>query len=312
MEKKLYDYAVDEQFVIPVLIKSADVRLTKTNKNYLALTFQDKSGQIDGKYWDVTPEMIAQFTAGTVVSLMGNREIYQNTPQVKILKMTVLPNRSAGEFIERAPLEAHVIEQGINEALCWITDATMARIVRHIYSKYKTAFFEYPAAKRHHHAFVGGLSYHTLCMVKLGKTIAELYGSVNASLLTAGILLHDIGKVMELSGAVGTEYTVAGNLLGHIVMVSDEITKACIELEIDETQESVIVLKHLVLAHHGKLEYGSPVLPKVLEAELLHYIDMIDATINMIDQVLDKTEDGAFSDKIFGLGNRSFYPYRVY
>lgn len=307
MVKKIYDYAVDEPFVIPVLIKSADVRLTKTNKQYLALTFQDKSGQIDGKYWDVTPQMIETFTAGAVVTLSGSREIYNNTPQVKITALTVLPNMSAGAFIERAPLEAEEIERQINEALCWITDATLARLVRHIYGKHKTDFYEYPAAKKNHHTYIGGLSYHTVTMLQLGKYIASVYPTINLSLLTAGILLHDIGKVKELSGSVGTEYTLAGNLLGHIVMMSDEITKACIALDIDDTQESVVLLKHVVLAHHGKLEYGSPVAPKLIEAEMIHYIDMIDATMNMLDTALQKTDAQSFSEKIYALGNRSFY-----
>ena len=121
------------------------------------------------------------------------------------------------------------------------------------------------------------------------------------------MILHDSGKTMELTGAIGTEYTLKGNLLGHIVIMDEEITKACEELGIDENQEDVLLLKHLVLAHHGKLEYGSPVRPQLLEAEVLHHIDLLDATITMMSNALDKTEPGAFSERVFGLDNRSFY-----
>lgn len=129
--------------------------------------------------------------------------------------------------------------------------------------------------------------------------------------MTAGILLHDIGKVIELSGSVSTEYTVQGNLIGHIVLMSDEITKACMELEIDDAQESIVLLKHVVLAHHGKLEYGSPVTPRVMEAEMIHYIDMIDATMNMLTTALENTPISTFADKIYGLDNRMFYNHGI-
>lgn len=307
MDKKLYDYEVGEDMSLAVLIKSADVRLAKNEKQYLAFTFQDRSGQIDGKFWGVTQEDIETFVAGTIVWLNGKREVYQNTPQIKILGLKVLENMSAGSFVQRAPISQEDIEKDINVALCWIDDAYLARIVRHIYQKYKHDFYEFPAAKRYHHALVGGLSYHTVSMLKIAKTLTQIYPEINLSLLTAGVMLHDIGKVLELTGSVGTEYTVRGNLIGHIVLMSDEITKACIELDIDEQAESVILLKHVVLAHHGRLEYGSPVAPRLLEAELIHHIDMIDATMNMMTTALEKTSPGEYTDKIFGLDNRQFY-----
>ena len=262
MTKKLYEYNVDDSFEIFLLIKSADVRMAKNGKPFIAFTFQDQSGQMDGKYWSATSEDIEKYVPGKVVLLNGKREL---------------------------------------------TNPYFRRIVHNILGKYQEAFFEYPAAKRHHHAFVGGLSYHTLSMLRLAKSIAGQYPQINRSLLFAGVIIHDIGKTMELSGAIGTEYTLKGNLLGHIVIMDEEITKACEELGIDENQEEVLLLKHLVLAHHGKLEYGSPVRPQLLEAEVLHHIDLLDATITMMSNALDKTEPGAFSERVFGLDNRSFY-----
>ena len=199
------------------------------------------------------------------------------------------------------------MEEEVNQIMFDITNPYLRRIVHNILKKYQEAFFEFPAAKRHHHAFVGGLSFHTVSMLRLAKAIATQYTQINRSLLYSGVILHDIGKTMELTGAIGTEYTLKGNLLGHIVIIDEEITKACEELCIDENQEDVLLLKHVVLAHHGKLEYGSPVRPQLLEAEVLHHIDLLDATITMMSNALDKTEPGAFSERVFGLDNRSFY-----
>lgn len=312
MTKKLYDYAVDENLEIYLLIKSASVRTAKNGRQYLSFTFQDTSGQMDGMYWSATPEEVAMFTPGSIVYLAGRREIFNGAPQLKITSLR-LSNAEYGEpqdislFVESAPLTTQEMSQEIQQLLFEVTNPTMRRIVHKLLTKYQQEFFEYPAAKRHHHAFRGGLSFHTLSMLRLAKVIVEQYDGINRSLLFSGVILHDVGKTLELTGTIGTEYTLKGNLMGHIVLMDEEITKACQELGIDEEKEDVILLKHLVLAHHGKLEYGSPVRPQLLEAEILHHIDLLDATITMIQSSLGKVEAGQFSEKIFGLDNRMFY-----
>lgn len=119
--------------------------------------------------------------------------------------------------------------------------------------------------------------------------------------------MHDLGKVIELSGPMSTEYTLAGNLIGHLVLIDEEITKACLALKISEADEDVLVLRHMVLAHHGLLEYGSPVRPRIMEAEILHQIDNIDASMQMMLTSIRQTEPGKYTDRIFGMDNRSFY-----
>jgi len=286
MTKKLYEYNVDESFEICLLIKSADVRMAKNGNPFIAFTFQDQSGQMDGKYWSATSDDIAKYVPGKVVVVNGKREMYNNSPQVKIVSLR-LTDASKGEptsashFVEHAPMTKEEMEEEVNQIMFDITNPYLRRIVHNILKKYQEDFFEFPAAKRHHHAFVGGLSFHTVSMLRLAKAIATQYTQINRSLLYSGVILHDIGKTMELTGAIGTEYTLKGNLLGHIVIMDEEITKACEELDIDDNQEDVLLLKHLILAHHGKLEYGSPVRPQLLEAEVLHHIDLLDATITI-------------------------------
>ncbi|KAF1299066.1 3'-5' exonuclease [Enterococcus sp. JM4C] len=308
--KKIRELSVDDQFELLVLIKNADVRLAKNNKKFIAFTFQDTSGTIDGKYWGASEEDIEAFKAGKVVSLMGKREVYQGNPQVKILNLR-LPNPTESAdptlFMERAPLKKEEMEEEINKTLFEITNAHWNRIVRFLLNKYQKQFFDYPAAKRNHHAFASGLAYHTVTMLRIGKSLVNEYPELNHSLLYAGIILHDLGKVIELSGAMSTEYTLAGNLVGHLVLVDEEITKACLELKIDEAAEDVVVLRHMVLAHHGLLEYGSPVRPRIMEAEVLHQIDNMDASMQMMLTAIRQATPGEYTDRIFGMDNRSFY-----
>ena len=167
----------------------------------------------------------------------------------------------------------------------------------------------FPAATKNHHDYASGLLDHVVSMLRLGKAICELYPTLNRDLIFAGIILHDIGKVIELSGPVATAYTVEGNLLGHITIMVNEIGQAARELNIDG--EEVMVLQHIVLSHHGKEEWGSPKKPMIQEAEIIHYIDNIDAKMNMLNRALEKTPEGEFTERVFALDNRSFYKPKI-
>ena len=308
--KKLRELVVDEEFQIYTLIKNADIRMAKNGKTFIAFTFQDTSGSIDGKFWDASAEEVERFVAGRVVVLSGKREVYQGNPQVKITQLRLAKPEEPSDptlYMERAPMKKEDMETEINQTLFEITNPHWNRIVRFLLTKYQKEFFDYPAAKRNHHAYASGLAYHTTSMLRLGKSIVKEYPELNAALLYAGIILHDLGKVIELSGAMSTEYTLAGNLVGHLVLVNEEITKACIALKIDDANEDVIVLRHMVLAHHGLLEYGSPVRPRIMEAEILHQIDNLDASMQMLLTSVRQTAPGEYTDRIFGMDNRSFY-----
>lgn len=308
--KKLRELAVDEEFQMYTLIKSADVRMAKNGKTFIAFTFQDTSGTIDGKFWDASAQEVERFVAGRVVVLSGKREVYQGNPQVKITQLRLAKPEEPSDptlYMERAPMKKEEMETEINQTLFEITNPHWNRIVRFLLTKYQKEFFDYPAAKRNHHAYASGLAYHTTSMLRLGKSIVKEYPELNAALLYAGIILHDLGKVLELNGAMSTEYTLAGNLVGHLVLVNEEITKACIALKIEDHNEDVVVLRHMVLSHHGLLEYGSPVRPRIMEAEILHQIDNLDASMQMLLTSIRQTEPGEYTDRIFGMDNRSFY-----
>ncbi|EHE85986.1 HD domain-containing protein [Latilactobacillus curvatus] len=308
--KKLFDYQNDENLDLFVLIKTADVRIAKNGKQFIAFTFQDQSGQIGGKYWDASDEDVAKFTAGQVIHLQGKRELYQSNPQVKIYKLRLTTGdepQTVDQFIPKAPVQVTEMQDEFGAMLFEITNPNWQRLVRHLMQKHQAEFFSFPAAKTNHHAFSGGLAYHTLSMLRLAKTIAAQYPQIDEALLYAGVILHDLGKTLELSGPISTEYTVRGNLIGHIVLVDEEIVRACDTLKIDVNAEDMLLLRHVILAHHGLMEYGSPVRPQVLEAEVLHQIDELDASITMMTQSLQHAEAGQFTERLFAMDGRRFY-----
>ncbi|MDR1521373.1 MAG: HD domain-containing protein [Streptococcaceae bacterium] len=310
MVKMLNEIQVDENFETYVLIQSMDVRMTRAGKQYQAFTFQDRSSLISGNLWDTNEKTIREFTSGRVVYMTGRKELYQGMPQVNQIRLRVAtsmePNNPE-DYKDKPPMKKGDLEKEINKRLFEITNANWQRIVRFLLNKYQEVFFAYPAAKSNHHVFETGLAFHTVSILRLAECIIELYPELNRSLLYAGVILHDLGKVLELTGPVGTEYTLAGNLLGHIVIIDEEITKAALELGIDDRKEDLLLLRHVVLAHHGLLEYGSPVRPKIMEAEVLHNIDNLDAAISMMTSAIKQVAKGEKTQRIFGLDNRNFY-----
>ncbi|MDQ0222085.1 3'-5' exoribonuclease YhaM family protein [Streptococcus moroccensis] len=307
---KINQMKKDEPFEGFYLIKSAEVRQTRAGKDYMAFTFQDDTGTIEGKLWDAQPYNVAEFTSGKVVFMRGMREVYNNTPQVNQISLR-LPKldepSNPADFQEKPPVDISDTKDYLQQMIFRIENATWQRIVRALYGKYEKEFYSYPAAKTNHHAFYAGLSYHTATMVRLADAIGDIYPQLNKSLLFAGIMLHDLAKVIELSGPDDTSYTVRGNLIGHISLIDEEITKVLIELGIDDTKEEVTVLRHVILSHHGLLEYGSPVRPQIMEAEILHMIDNIDAEMMMMITALDKVAPGEMTNRLFAMDNRSFY-----
>ena len=276
----------------------------------MAFTFQDDSGEIEGKLWDAQPHNVAAFTAGKVVHMQGRREVYNNTPQVNQITLR-LPQagepHDPADFKVKSPVDVKEIRDYMAQMIFKIENPIWQRIVRSLYAKYDKEFYSYPAAKTNHHAFETGLSYHTATMVRLADAISDIYPQLNKSLLYAGIMLHDLAKVLELSGPDQTEYTVRGNLIGHISLIDSEITKTVMELGIDDTKEEVVLLRHVILSHHGLLEYGSPVRPRIMEAEIIHMIDNLDASMMMMSTALALVDKGEMTNKIFAMDNRSFY-----
>ncbi|TRZ35870.1 3'-5' exoribonuclease YhaM [Niallia circulans] len=309
MDKKgVLHYDVGDQFDSHLLIKSSARAMASNGKPFLTLIFQDKSGEIEAKLWDATDADEQIYQPETIVKINGDIQNYRGRMQLRIRQIKLVSQEESvrlSDFIETAPLESEEMQAKVNQYIFDMKNPNIQRITRHLVKKHQKAFFEYPAATKNHHEFVSGLAYHVVSMLDLAKAIAGLYPSLDTDLLYGGIILHDLGKVEELSGPISTSYTVEGNLLGHITIMVNEIGKAADELGIKG--EEVMILQHLVLSHHGKAEWGSPKAPLIKEAEILHYIDNLDAKMNMLDRALERVKPGEFSERIFPLENRSFY-----
>lgn len=280
----------------------------KTSKApYLSLVFQDESGQIDAKLWAVTPEQVQTVTLGKVVHVVGDAIKYSDDTQLKVNKIKVMDSSEKEQikYLKAAPEKVAAMENEINDYLLKIKNEKFHKIVSTLYHEHIEAFKVYPAASKNHHEYVSGLIYHTLSMLRIAESLCKQYPSLNSDLMYSGIIIHDLGKTVELSGPIVPEYTVEGKLLGHISIGQAMVEQCAKSLGIEG--EEVLLLKHLVLSHHGKLEYGSPILPLIREAEIIYFIDNIDARMNMIDKALENVEPGHFSKRVFSLENRSFY-----
>ncbi|MBA8771463.1 MULTISPECIES: 3'-5' exoribonuclease YhaM [Staphylococcus] len=290
------------------LIRRATQGVTAQGKDYMTLHLQDKSGEIEAKLWTVSKEDIPLLQPERIIHVKGDIINYRGRKQMKVNQFRLATEQDGmrtQDFIDGAPMSPDEIKDAMQEYIFEIENAPLQRVTRYLLNKYEDRYFVYPAASSHHHNFVSGLSYHVLTMLKIARGLCDIYPELNRSLLYSGIILHDMGKVRELSGPVATSYTLEGNLLGHISIASDDVADAARELNVDG--EEILLLRHLILAHHGKLEYGSPKLPQVKEAEILNYIDNIDARMNMFDKAFKKVNKGQFTERIFGLENRQFY-----
>lgn len=250
MAKLIAQYQDGEEMQLFALIKEAAAKTTSAGKPYLALTLADASGEIGGMRWDASPKDIAELQAGKVVSVKGQRETYRDRPQIKIETIRLAGDDEPHDpllFVPRAPETTAQLKAGFREFFDLIDEPVWKKIAGHLFSKHGDKLFSYPAAKSNHHAFVGGLAFHTLSILRLARSVEAQYPGINAALLYTGAMLHDLGKTIELSGPIATQYTVMGNLIGHISLLDGEIVQACDELGLDPEAPKVILLRHMIL-----------------------------------------------------------------
>ncbi|ADH99817.1 3'-5' exoribonuclease YhaM family protein [Salisediminibacterium selenitireducens] len=302
-------------------VRQASLAQTKKGDPFYHLTLAKKSTHIPAKVWSDQlngREDEAQQTLkeGNLIYIEGDTSTYNDS-----LQMTVRFFRTAKEdevnledFLETPPEPIQELTVEFERYLEEIKDPLIQTISTAIYKKYKSHFVKYPAAVSNHHSFTGGLLYHSVCMIRLGKDICKHYPSVNQDFIIAGIALHDAAKVMEYTNFSAPSYSLPGEFIGHISMSSmlvdrevQIITKERGQPLSSYEHEAVYQLQHCILSHHGKQEWGSPVEPKTLEAHLIHLIDMIDSRVNMIDRGLDQAPEGEFT-KVFPLG-KLFKPH---
>ncbi len=293
------------------LIKSFDVKKTTNGKQYIDIELVDKTGEINAKIWEYTDEKETLVAGNSIVKVRGEVLEWNGSKQLKINKIRAkMPADSVviSELIPSAPIEQGEMMNSVKSYIDKIKDAEIKLLVENIISKYSNRLYYYPAAKKNHHSYRGGLLYHTLRMLQSGEMLGQVYDFLKMDYVYAGVILHDICKILEMDSdeyGIVSDYTMEGKLLGHIIQGIKEIE---IEGEkIGLSKEKSTVLQHMVLSHHYEPEFGSPKKPMTPEAELLHFLDIIDARMFDFEHALEGIEPGRFTDKIWLLDNRNLY-----
>lgn len=208
-------------------------------------------------------------------------------------------------FFHCSPISFALVDEIIQTYLDKIQNKILKEITTNLYLKNKTSFLIWPAALKTHHNYYGGLGYHTTNMLKSAESFVQIHSFLNVDLLYAGIILHDMAKIEEFDFSQ-KKYLKKGSLLGHLVLGSNNIHEEAMNLGYQDKEE-VTLLKHLLISHHGFLEYGAPKKPQTSEALLLWHLDDIDAKLTALGELLEKTPSGEFSEPLSAVGKRNFY-----
>lgn len=296
-------------------IKVSEQKQTTTNNRYMNFTFSDNTGDINAKLWDWDDDNVVRFAAGNVVWAKGQVIDWQGQLQFKIdrIRRTIdSDNINPSDFIPSAPYDGEEMYAYIEQKVLEMKNTELATLVMAVMVKYRVNLIYYPAAKKNHHSVRSGLLFHIMTMLKNAEGIANVYSILNRDLLYAGVILHDIGKIEEMSVTeygIVNDYTPEGVMLGHLIQGIKIISEIAGELKINK--EIVMLLEHMILSHHYEPEFGSPKYPMFPEAEILHYLDVMDARLYDMAKAYETTAEGSFSERIWSLENRQIYKHNL-
>jgi 3'-5' exoribonuclease len=285
------DLKPNEMLTVVLLVQNKEVRQKRTGEPYLSLTLSDKSGDLDAKMWDNVAEVMDTFDRDDFVKVKGLMQLYNNRPQFTIHKLRSM-EESEVDFADFFPASLRNAEEMWSELrglVAGITNAHLRGLLNaflddpDISTRYKIA----PAAKTIHHAFRSGLMEHVLSLCGLANIVAPHYPSVDRELLLTGVILHDIGKIYELTYDRGFGYSTQGQLIGHISIAMRMMSDKLRDLPGFPVELRNLV-EHMILSHHGRLEFGSPKVPVFPEALLLHYLDDMDSKMESMRALIEK------------------------
>ncbi len=293
------------------LIKNFEVKKTTNGKQYIDIELVDKTGEINAKVWDYSKETEELIVENPIVKVRGEVLEWNGARQLKVNKIRgkkTEDNVHIQELIPAAPIDLGEMLEAVSSYIKKIKDKEIRALTENILKKYEKKLYYYPAAKKNHHSYRGGLLYHNLRMLQSGEKLCQVYDFLNTDYVYAGIILHDMCKILEMESdeyGIVSDYSMEGKLLGHIIQGVKEIELEGEKIGID--REKSVILQHMVLSHHFEPEFGSPKKPMTPEAELLHFLDIIDARMFDFEHSLETIEPGQFTDKIWLLDNRNLY-----
>lgn len=295
------------------VLKDGGLKTTVSGKPFFSGVLSDQSGSVDIKIWDYSgPLGSSPSDIGRVIKIRGEVSEYKGMLQVTVSHIRLADGNDhydLSRLVPTAPIDVSAEMRCVEEMIDSMADADYRAVAKEMLRRHAEAFRTIPAAKSVHHSFLSGLLMHTVNMMKLADFLSGQYSQViDRSLLLTGTLLHDFAKEIEFTFSelgIVTEYSVKGQLLGHLVMGAREAGEVCQMLGIPETKS--VLLQHMILSHHGEPEYGAAVRPMCAEAELLSYIDMIDSRMEIYAENLPAVPVGSFSGRIFSLEKKIYH-----
>lgn len=306
--KWIKDLVDGDHIVGQLLVVSSVKGTTDKGLTYLNVTFQDKTGTIEAKKWDASDEDLRTMCPGAVVLVDGIVNLYKNQPQLKIVTAAKIEDKNEidmSNFARMSPIPLEELKARLDKYLNSFTDKDVEKVTKAVISHFYDKYITYPGAVKVHHEFGSGILHHSLFMADVADAIAKIYTQVDRDILVAGALLHDIGKTIEYENPIAPVQTTEGKLCGHVAIGYAEFKRVVDDLHIES--EVPLLLEHMILAHHGTLEFGSPVMPSTREALLLSEIDMLDSRQMILDKVYATVNEGEFSQRLWMMDDTAFY-----
>ena len=313
-EKFVNELKSNMEFISFFMVKSIEVRVGTNKKQYLDMNLADKTGEVNAKKWDLAEAELPALSAireGDIVKIKAQVSEWNNQTQLRVLKVrksNETDDLNMEDFIKSAPEDPEDMYAYIKGCAEALSDDDFKKLTLHLLDINKDRLMYYPAAAKNHHAEYGGLLWHLKRMLMSGIAFSEIYDFVSKDLVVTGVIIHDIEKLNEIDAnenGISTGYSMKGQLLGHITQGVTLVDEVCKELGIPE--EKAIVLEHMVLSHHYEPDFGSPKKPMLPEAELLHYLDIMDARMYDMEEAISNLAPGAFSERVRTLDGRKIY-----
>lgn len=273
------------------LVTSKQISTAKNGVTYLSLKLTDKTGEIDGRLWDNADAVAGKFERDDFVRIKGMASNYQGSMQIKMKTLEKVDDSAVdvANFLESSPRDPDEMVKELRAFATALTNPHLRQLMTDFLddAAFMAVFRRAPAAKTLHHNYIGGLLEHIVELVALSRDVAKHFPSIDLDLLTVGAFLHDIGKVKELAVRKSIEYTTEGRLIGHISIGYEMIVEKVSAIS-GFPAELTMLLKHIMLSHHGEYEFGSPKRPKIQEAIVINYLDDLAAKINSFQATLKK------------------------
>lgn len=308
------DIKTHQELISYFLVKTSAVKVGSNKKAYLDLLLADCTGEISAKKWAIADEELPgleKIKEGSIIKVKAQVTEWNGMKQLRVSRIrqtSAEDHLVMKDYIKAAPEEPADMYEYIYSRAEAFQDQDLRNICIRELTDNKEKLMYYPAAQKNHHAEMGGLLYHVKRMLMMAERACEVYTNLNRELVMTGVILHDMEKINEIQSnelGVSTGYSFEGKMLGHLVQGVRTIDRLAGELGMP--REKAVMLEHMILSHHYEPEFGSPKKPLFPEAEMLHYLDMIDAKMFDMQDALEKTEPGEFSDRVWTLDNRTLY-----